>query len=330
MDSLATSNLMPAISVIIPTHSRPHLLTRAVESARAAGTRVEIIVVDDASTDETAAVCKSLTGIKCIRLERNQGVAGARNVGILASVGKYVAFLDDDDLRLPGSLDVQAIALDANPEAGFVCGAMMMADQNYRPTGEIFLPRHSEGDVFWELLELDFPIMPLSSLIRKECFLRIGLLDPCLSGIDDWDVFVRIAELYPVLVINQPMGLYRRPTPSSAQGSSSQAAQLRHAARRQMQLLRLPRAMAAGPSKRREIRRRTVNRISDTLLWNAARSLPEGEYRFVWANVLAALQLNPLRAVRPSAYWKLAARLIAQLRAPGAGDSWIDAKINLL
>jgi len=74
---------MPRVSVIIPTHSRPHLLPRAVKSAWAAGRDVEVIVVDDASTDATAQVCHTLKGIKYIRLERNQGVAGARNVGIL-------------------------------------------------------------------------------------------------------------------------------------------------------------------------------------------------------------------------------------------------------
>jgi glycosyltransferase involved in cell wall biosynthesis len=302
---------MPAVSIIIATHCRPHLLPRAVESARTAGADVEIIVVDDASTDGTAAVCRELKGIKYIRLERNQGVAGARNVGIMESSGKYIGFLDDDDLRLPGSLDLQAEALEANPEAGFVCGAMVMADQDYRTTGEIFLPSQTEGDVFWELLELDFPVMPLSTLIRKECLLRVGLLNQRLGGIDDWDIFVRIAELYPVLIINQPVGLYRRPTPSSAQGSSAQAAQLLRAARHQLHLLKLPRALAATPSQRRAIRQRTINRIADTLLWNAARRFPEGEFGFAWRNTLAALRLNPLRAARPRAYQKLASHLIA-------------------
>src|SRR5260370_1068949 len=106
---------MATISVIIPTHARPHLLARAVESARAAGTNVEVIVVDDASIDATADVCRELGDLKYVRLEHNQGVAGARNVGILTSTGNYIAFLDDDDLRLPGSLDLQAAALDQNP-----------------------------------------------------------------------------------------------------------------------------------------------------------------------------------------------------------------------
>src|SRR6267378_2892682 len=185
---------MPSVSIIIPTHNRPHLLPRAVASARAAGTDVEIIVVDDASVDETAMVCSRLAGIKYIRLERNQGVAGARNVGILASSSEFIAFLDDDDLRLPGSLDLQTAALAATPEAGFACGSMLIADQNYRLTGEISSAAHLGGDVFWQLLELDFPVMPLSVVIRKDCFLRVGLLNRHLCGIDDWDILVRIAE----------------------------------------------------------------------------------------------------------------------------------------
>src|SRR6185503_4883445 len=103
---------MSKISIIIPTHSRPHLLPRAVESAHAAGTDVEVIVVDDASVDRTAKVCGELSGIKYVRVDRNQGVAGARNVGLMHAEGEYIAFLDDDDLRLPGSLDLQAQNLD--------------------------------------------------------------------------------------------------------------------------------------------------------------------------------------------------------------------------
>ena len=306
---------MPTTSIIIPTHSRPHLLPQVVESARQASSDFEILVVDDASTDETASICKKLTGVKYIRLDRNQGVAGARNVGILASTGRYLAFLDDDDLRLPGSIDVQVKAMEAEPGAGFVCGGMVMADQNYQPTGEVFLPSQQSGDVFWELMELDFPVMPLSTLIRKECLLRVGLLNPRLGGIDDWDIFVRIAELFPALVIGEPIGLYRQPTPSSAQGSSAQGAQLLRAARHQLQLMKLPRALAATSSHRRSIRRRTLNRIADTLLWSAARRLPEKEFAFVCRNTLTALRLNPLRAFRPRAYQKLASHLLDFSRA---------------
>lgn len=306
---------MPSASIIIPTHNRPHLLPRAVESARAAGTDVEIIVVDDASNDETALVCRELAGIKYIRLERNQGVAGARNVGILASSSEFIAFLDDDDLRLPGSLDLQTAALAAEPEPGFVCGAMLIADQNYRLTGETSSPGHRSGDVFWQLLELDFPVMPLCVVIRKDCFLRVGLLNRHLRGIDDWDMLVRIAELYPVMTMEQTVGIYRRPTALSGQGSSAQAAQLYDAVRHQSHLFRLPRVRSAPKSQRKATRRRTVNRVADTLLWNAVGRLSERAFGFAAANIFTTLRLNPLRALRPSVFRKLAERVRAHNQA---------------
>jgi glycosyltransferase involved in cell wall biosynthesis len=296
---------MPSVSIVIPTHNRPHLLPRAVESARAAGTNLEIIVVDDASQDETAAVCREIPDIKYIRLERNQGVAGARNIGILASSSEFIAFLDDDDLRLPGSLDMQTAALAVAPEAGVVCGAMLIADQDYRLTGEISSANHAGGDVFWQLLELDFPVMPLCVVIRRDCFLRVGLLNNRLRGIDDWDILVRIAELYPVLVMKEPVGIYRQPAPSSHQGSSAQSAQLNRAVRHQIQLFGLPRVRSAAKSEIKRARRRTVHRVADTLLWNAWKRFPEGDFAFVAANILTAIRLNPLWVLRASIFRRI-------------------------
>lgn len=308
-------NRMASVSVIIPTHARPDFLPRAVDSARQAGADVEIIVVDDASTDTTAEVCKNLANIKYVRVERNQGVAGARNIGIFVSTSEYIAFLDDDDLRLPGSLDLQLAALKANPAAGLVCGAMIMADQDYQPTGEVIRPRHPGGDAFWELLELDFPIMPLCTLIRKECFQRIGLLNRRVTSIDDWDIFTRIAELYEVVVIGEPAGIYRQPTPFSGQGSSARAAQLGRVARHQLDLFRLPRAASASAARRREARARTINRISENLIWTAAKKyLPQGKLAPASANIAVALQLDPMSFVRPGAYTKLAKNLIGDKR----------------
>lgn len=290
---------MPRVSVIIPTHDRPARLPQAVASARAAGRDAEIIVVDDASTDETANVCQRLADIHYIRVERNQGVAGARNIGIFESRAPYIAFLDDDDLRLPGSLDLQADLLDKNPTAGFVCGAMVMADQDHRPTGEIIRPRHPGGDAFWELLELDFPVMPLSTLIRRECFLRVGLLNRRISGIDDWDIFTRIAEIYPVITTQVAVGIYRKPTPSSAQGSSARAAQLRFALRHQRTLMRLPRAAALPTRQQQTIRRRAIDRVCETLIWTAVNEhLPAGRVRPALENVGAALALDPIFVTR--------------------------------
>ncbi|HEX3280708.1 MAG TPA: glycosyltransferase [Pyrinomonadaceae bacterium] len=318
---------MPSVSIIIPTCNRPQLLPRAVESARAAGTEVEIIVVDDASQDETAAVCARLAGIKYIRLDRNQGVAGARNVGILASSAEFVAFLDDDDLRLPGSLDSQVATLAAAPKAGFVCGAMLLANQNYRLTGEVSAPPEKDGDVFWQLLELDFPVMPLSLVIRKQCFLSVGLLNRRLQGIDDWDILVRIAELFPVITSSQPVGVYRQPAPWSGQGSSMQSGQLARAANHQLQLFKLPRVKALSQSQRRAIRRRTINRVADTLLFSAWKSLAQKEFGFAAANVTTALRLNPFRALRPAVVRRMGKTLSERLSAKNSNPGGLKSPI---
>lgn len=304
-DERVRQPLMPRTSVIIPTHNRPELLPRAVESAQRAGLDVEVVVVDDASIDQTASVCRSLPNIKYVRIDRNQGVAGARNVGLLHSEGEFVTFLDDDDLRLAGSIDLQSRVLAENPEAGFVCGGIIVANQNYEPTGEITHPGHPSGDVFWKVLEFDFPAMGLSTLIRKECLLRVGLLRRHLIGIDDWDLLARLAEIYPAIVIPEAVGLYRFPTPHSAQGSS-RATLLYRVAQHQKELFGLPRAMAAQKKLRRAVRRQATRRIADTLLWNAAKLMSQGELGPATESVGIALRLRPSRVCRPHAYRKLA------------------------
>ena len=295
---------MPQTSVIIPTHNRPDLLPRAVESAQLAGHDLEVVVVDDASTDETASVCQSLKDIKYVRVDHNQGVAGARNVGLLHSEGEFVTFLDDDDRRLPGSIDLQARVLAENPEAGFVCGGMILTGQDYEPTGVVTHPRHPSGDVFWKVLEFDFPAMGLSTLIRKECLLRIGLLRQHLIGLDDWDLLARLAEIYPAIVIPEAVGLYRYPTPHSAQGSS-RATLLYRVAQHQWELFGLPRALAAPKKLRRAVRRQATTRIADTLLSNAARLVSKGELGPAIESVGIALRLRPSRVCRQQAYRKL-------------------------
>jgi glycosyltransferase involved in cell wall biosynthesis len=243
-------------------------------------------------------------------------VAGARNIGIFESSAPYIAFLDDDDLRLPGSLDLQAEILDQNPAAGFVCGAMIMADQHHQPTGEIVRPRHPGGDAFWQLLELDFPIMPLSTLMRKESFLRVGLLRKHIDGIDDWDIFTRIAELFPVIATQVPVGIYRKPTPSSAQGSSARASQLRLATRHQRALFHLARVAALTPKQRRVIRRRTIDRVCETLIWSAINEhLSSGRVTTAIGNIGAALLLDPIFATRPGMRAKTANRIRAKFRS---------------
>jgi glycosyltransferase involved in cell wall biosynthesis len=291
---------MPRVSVIIPTQCRPRLLRRAVKSAREAGEDVEVVVVDDASEDETRQVCSGMSGIKYVRLDRRQGVAGARNVGILASTAQYLSFLDDDDLKLPGSLDLQLALLERSGNAGMVCGTVLLGDDNCRPTGGLIAPpAEMGGDVFWRIVSFEYSPLPIAVVVRKECFLKVGLFKRSLAGIDDWDMWARVAELFPVATTPEPVAIYRTPTAGSEQGSSNLAAHYRRASRHQARLLRLPRALAADSATRAEARAGGRFRMSAHLLLQAADAQRRRGYGLALTNALAALRINPYWFCQP-------------------------------
>ncbi|MEO8436674.1 MAG: glycosyltransferase family 2 protein [Pyrinomonadaceae bacterium] len=305
---------MPTVSIIIATHSRPHLLPRAVESARRAGTDVEIIVVDDASTDETAEVCRNFFGVRYVRAERNRQVAGARNLGLLASSGKYVCFLDDDDVRLPQSLNMQIEALTSAPEAGFVYGQVLFSDQDGAIDGGSQPAVCPQGDIFWKLMAGNF-IHCGSALFRRTCLARVGLLHESTPGVDDWDLWVRLAENYRVLAVEQPVVIFRRPTPDSGQGSSDTVKLIslgRDLLRQRW--LALPRAMSAPPQKRREVWLSFSQNFSDHLLWEAASSLFKGNLRHASKSVWAALRLHPTGLLGTVRRWARASTFRILLR----------------
>jgi hypothetical protein len=308
---------MPTVSLIIPTFDRPHLLPRCVESALAAGSSVEVIVVDDASTDATAEVCRGLERVRYVRLERNQGVAGARNVGLLASTSEYVAFLDDDDLRLPGSLDLQLSLIEAAPDAAFVAGGVLLADQSLAPTGEVAVPDARSGDVFWQVVELGVHLIPSSVVVRRECLFEVGLFDARIPGIDDWDMWARLAESRPAVLDARPVCVYRSAAPNSGQGSSAHGPHMLAAVRHQAKLLSLPRARAAPAARRRSARGSARRRVADTLSWRAAEQLPRGAFRFAASNFLAALRISPLWAARPTHFRVLFRGLVTLLNERG-------------
>jgi glycosyltransferase involved in cell wall biosynthesis len=319
---------MSQASVIITTHDRPHLLPHAIESARMAGTDVEIIVVDDASTDETANVCRNYSDICYVRIERNRKVAGARNVGILASSREYISFLDDDDVRLPHSLDIQIEALASAPEAGFVYGQVLVSDQDGATGGSFYPATCPQGDVFWQLLERNF--VPCGSVVfRKDCLYRVGLLDESISGVDDWDLWIRLAEIYQVIAVEQPVAIWRQPTPASGQGSSDTVDLIslgRHLLRHRW--LALPRAVSALPQKRREAWRRFSKNVSEHLAWEAASAFITGHLHRAGKSALAALRLHPSATLGTARKWTRASTLRILLADDFTHDGLMNAKAH--
>lgn len=184
----------PLVSVIIPCYRQAHYLDDAIVSVLAQTyRRFEIIVVDDGSPDNTSEVAARYPGLKCIR-QRNLGLSTARNVGLRASAGEYVVFLDADDRLLPDNLEAGVDALRAFPECDFVYGFCEFIDHE---GAHIPTPPHvplAEGHYRALLLE-NHIWTPGAAMFRRSIFSRVGGFDPQLfRGCEDLDLYLRIAK----------------------------------------------------------------------------------------------------------------------------------------
>lgn len=201
----------PAVSVIIPTYNRAHIIPQAIDSVLDQTFRdFEIIVVDDGSTDDTPAVLQNRYGekITCIRT-KNCGLPAARNTGIKAARGQYIAFLDDDDAWLPEKLELQAALMQNSPSPGLVyCGSYTVdADgtviSETRPV--------KRGALFEDLLCSNDIVGSASAvLIAGGVFSRAGCFDETLAACEDWDLWIRIARDYMIDFVDQPLVKLRK------------------------------------------------------------------------------------------------------------------------
>ncbi|HYW72468.1 MAG TPA: glycosyltransferase family 2 protein [Pyrinomonadaceae bacterium] len=282
----------PRASIIIPTHDRPDRLRRAIASAFAASKDVEVIVVDDASADETAQLCASIAGIKYVRAERNQGVAGARNLGLVASRGEFISFLDDDDLRLPNSLDDQIEALSRSP-AAMLCYAQAIPEDQTGKQGPPFPDACRQGDIFWDLLKGNF--IPCGSVVfRRRCISSAGLLDDSISRIDDWDFWLRVTELFPVIGLKTPVLVWRAPARNSRQGSSETVEVIELAIKHfRRNCRRMPRVARASRRQRQQSWRAFSMNLADHLAWETFRSLCAADFSRAWVCARTLFKLHP-------------------------------------
>jgi hypothetical protein len=146
---------------------------------------------------------------------------------------------------------------------------------------------------------LDFPALPLAVVVRRRCFLSTGLFKKELALNEHWDMFVRLAELFPVVVTPEPVGIYRRPGPRSRQATSAIARHLVRALKHQKKLFDLPRARAAGKTELAKLRRRARRRVANTLSLNATNRLLQADVVAALATFARAFLICPLWTLRP-------------------------------
>ena len=291
------TRVVPSVSAIITTYNRAGLLPRAIESAMQAASDLEVIVVDDCSSDETPDVCAHIEGIRYVRLSRNSGLAHARNFGIAECGAEFIAFLDDDDLRLPGSIDRQLAVLKASGGAAFCYGQALIGDARRQlPTGEIYPRTCPQGDIFWELLEDNFVPMP-SVLARKSCLIAQNGFNAELVLVEDWDMWLRLSEQYAVAAVAEPVAIHRKAMTASNQMCSDSVELCKQALRVQQMALDRPRARSAPTARRRSVRRQFQNRAYEILMTKATASIHEGDPRSARASLFDAFRLRPFRTL---------------------------------
>lgn len=202
---------MKTISVIIPTYNYARFLREAIDSALAQTcSALEVIVVDDGSTDDTPRILAGYGDrIRSIRQD-NQGVSAARNTGIAAARGEYLAFLDSDDVWKPRKLERDIARFGADPELGLVhCGAETF--DNSGKTIAVFL-NGMEGWVARDLLRLDRQVIAApgsGTMVPKRVAEEIGGFDTRLQPSEDWDFCYRVATRYRAGFVPEVLVRYR-------------------------------------------------------------------------------------------------------------------------
>ncbi|GBO90148.1 glycosyltransferase [Marinobacter salsuginis] len=200
------------VSVIVPVYNRAHLLTETVESILAQTYRnIEIILVNDGSTDNSLEVIKALQqeNHDVIRIvdQDNQGQTIARNNGVEQSCGRYVAFLDSDDLWVPDKLEQQIPLFDEN--VGLVYGGVELIDECGETIGFDACDPDVQGEIYPQLLVKN-RMTGGSVVVLREALDRVGLFDPEFSAAENWDLWLRICKVYQARLVNKPVVKYRR------------------------------------------------------------------------------------------------------------------------
>ena len=198
----------PLVTVIIPTYNRGWIIQEAIDSVlKQDFNDFELIVVDDGSDDNTPEILRGYgKAIKVLR-QSNRGVSAARNRGIAEASGRLIAFLDSDDLWLPGKLSTQVKFFETNSDALINQTQELWIRNGLRANPK---KRHHKfsGMIFKRSLELCL-VSPSAVMIAKKLFNTVGVFDEHLPACEDYDLWLRISCRYPVHLTDAPLVIKR-------------------------------------------------------------------------------------------------------------------------
>ena len=200
--------MQPLVSVVIPTYNRWPMLCDAIQSVLGQSYKgFELIVVDDGSQDGTADHLRRYGPHLRFFSRRRRGVAAARNLGVRCALGRYLAFLDSDDLWQPKKLEVQVAFMEERPEAQ-ICQTEEIWIRHGRRVNPKRRHRKPSGDIFRASLDLCL-VSPSAVMMTRELFERVGGFDETFIVCEDYDLWLRVSVDTPVYLIPDPLVLKR-------------------------------------------------------------------------------------------------------------------------
>jgi glycosyltransferase involved in cell wall biosynthesis len=199
----------PLVSVIIPCYNHAHFVRHAIESVRAQTyPDVELILVNDGSTDDVESVAAGFPWVRCISQE-NRGLAAARNIGLARCRGDLVVFLDADERLLPEALEIGVRLLTADPSLGFVAGhsRFITTEGTPLPTEQ---PLRGGEDPYLALLRRNSIRNPALVMFRRRVLDQAGGFDSRVDACADYEMYLRISRSHPVGFHTAVVAEYRK------------------------------------------------------------------------------------------------------------------------
>lgn len=206
------------LSVVIPAYNCGRFIAEAIESVLAQGHReAELLVVDDGSTDDTAEVLARYGSAVTLLRQANAGAAAARNTAMRAARGRYVAFLDADDVWLPGKIDAQVAHLERHPEVSLCCTRWDLLHPDSSGAYVVHSPQSDRSGsniasfsalTYADLL-LDCHVWTSTVVVRRELIHSLGGFDPALRRGQDYDYWLRASRTTAIHRLDASLALYR-------------------------------------------------------------------------------------------------------------------------
>lgn len=210
----------PLVSIIIPTYNCGKFLAQGIRSVlNQEYPHKEVIVIDDGSTDNTQDILQTFGDAITVFHQENAGAAVARNTGLQYAKGEYLAFLDADDLWLPGKLTAQVNYLETHPQVGMVYTNWLVWVDNgtndYQPAPAtsslqegLLIDKEQSGWVY-HLLLFDSIVHTITVLVRKNVAQQVGTFDAFLRNGQDYDYWIRASRVTEIHKLSTPFAVYR-------------------------------------------------------------------------------------------------------------------------